>query len=165
MSQIFAGKVFIVTGAASGIGLDTAKTILAKGASVSACDINFTALQSVFPLDHPHLYLSSADISSRSSINTLLTYTKKRFSHISGIASIAGTGGHKLGLENIWETSDTEFSFLMDVNVRGCFNILSENLKPGVMEDGVSIVHITSMFSERGFPKRAVFAASKHAAI
>jgi NAD(P)-dependent dehydrogenase (short-subunit alcohol dehydrogenase family) len=51
----------------------------------------------------------------------------------------------------------------MNVNVRG-FNVLSKALKPGVLEEPGSIVHITSIFSARGYPKGAVFSVSKHAA-
>jgi NAD(P)-dependent dehydrogenase (short-subunit alcohol dehydrogenase family) len=91
--------------------------------------------------------------------------TKEKFGKIDGIANIAGTAGHKLGHEEIWEVDDKEFDYIMDVNVRGVFNVLSEALKPGLLEEPGSVVHITSMFAERGFPKGAVYSTSKHAGV
>lgn len=151
------------------MGLATTKTLLAKGASLAVCDINEGALKKALsPGLQEHkdrLLLQTVDISSRTAIRQLLQATKDEFGKIDGIVNIAGTGGHRLGLEHVWEIEDKEFDFMMDVNVRGIFNILAEGLKPGVLEEPGSVVHITSMFSERGFPKGSVFAASKHAAI
>ena len=44
--QRFIGKVAFVTGAASGIGLATAKRLASEGAQVYACDINEELLES-----------------------------------------------------------------------------------------------------------------------
>lgn len=53
----------------------------------------------------------------------------------------------------------------MAVNVKGVFNVLSEALKPGVMQEPGNIVNAASMFAERGFSKGSVYSTSKHAAV
>jgi NAD(P)-dependent dehydrogenase (short-subunit alcohol dehydrogenase family) len=53
----------------------------------------------------------------------------------------------------------------MDINVRGVFNILGEALKPGLLQEPGSIVHTTSMYADRGFPKGSIYSSSKHAGI
>ncbi|CAN6636226.1 hypothetical protein TRVA0_015S02212 [Trichomonascus vanleenenianus] len=106
------------------------------------------------------------DVTKRSQVKSCLENVKSHFGKINGLVNYAGTGGRALGFDNIWETSDDEFDFIVQCNVRGAFNILSEVLKPGVLEEpGSSVVHISSMFAERGFKKGAVFSASKHASI
>jgi NAD(P)-dependent dehydrogenase (short-subunit alcohol dehydrogenase family) len=88
---------------------------------------------------------------------------KSRFGRLDGIANLAGTAGHRLGHEEIWQIEDDEYDFVMDVNVRGAFNVISEGMRPGVRNEPGSIVYTGSMFSERGFSKGAVYSASKHA--
>lgn len=41
------GKVYLITGAASGMGLATAKTLLSTGAMVALCDLNQDSLEQV----------------------------------------------------------------------------------------------------------------------
>ncbi|KAK0609791.1 3-oxoacyl-(acyl-carrier-protein) reductase FabG [Lasiodiplodia hormozganensis] len=169
MSNDLSNKAFIVTGAASGIGLDTALTLLSRGASVALSDVNGAQLEArvnSLPADQKQRAIwQVVDVSDRSAVQAALQETVDAFGKINGIANVAGTGGHAIGDEAVWETSDAEFDFLIDVNVRGTFNVLSEALKPGVLVEGTgSIVSVGSMFSKRGMPRGAVFAASKHAA-
>ena len=53
----------------------------------------------------------------------------------------------------------------MDVNVKGVFNLLSEALHPGVLQEPGSFGHAASMFADRGFAKGSVYSSSKHAGI
>lgn len=169
MSSSIAGKVFVITGSASGIGLATATTLLSKGALLGLCDVDKDGLTSFSRnLDddqRSRVITHVVDISNRSNIASSLKLIKGKFGKIDGIANIAGTAGHKLGHQEIWEIDDREYNFIMEINVKGIFNVLSEGLKPGFLQEPGSIVHIGSMFSERGFPKGSVFSASKHASV
>ncbi|KDE85438.1 dehydrogenase [Aspergillus oryzae 100-8] len=150
MASSIANKVFIVMGSASGMGLATATTLLAKGAFLGLCDINQDGLSKLIQsLNEPQrnkVITQVVDITNR-----------PKFGRIDGIARFAGTASHKLGRQEIYEIDETEYNFVMDINVRGIFNILGEALKP--------IVHAASMYSERGFAKGSVYSASKHASI
>jgi NAD(P)-dependent dehydrogenase (short-subunit alcohol dehydrogenase family) len=162
------GKVFIVTGAASGIGYATATQLLARGAYVSAGDLRADALANAFrdlkKKYDKHLYCKAVDVTKREQVKDFITATVEHFGRLDGYANVAGTGGHRLGHEYISELSDEEYDFIMDVNVRATYLALSEALKPEVFKvEGGSIVCVGSMFGRRGFKKGAVFAASKHA--
>ncbi|PWN46865.1 oxidoreductase [Violaceomyces palustris] len=166
-------KSYIVTAGASGIGLATVKLLLSEGHQVTASDINRSGLDSATsPLlsqyGSSRLLVIQADVTQRSSIQELISSHKSHFGSLDGFANVAGTGGHRIGQETIQETLDEEYDFIMDLNVRGLFHVLSEILRPGVLtsEPGgnSSIVHVTSMFGDRGFSHGAVFAAGKHAA-
>lgn len=169
MTSSIAGKVFLITGSASGIGLATATTLLARGALLGLCDVNQDALSKfVHELNEEQkarLITHVVDIADRSAVASFLQLTKEKFGKIDGIANIAGTAGHKLGHHEIWEIDEAEYDFIMAVNVKGVFNVLSEALKPGFLQEPGSIVHTGSMFSERGFSKGSVFSASKHAGV
>lgn len=107
-----------------------------------------------FPKDHQDRVLFEfVDITNRSALTSFLQATKRRSRKAGGIANIAGTGGHKLGNEEVWETSEEDFDFIISSNEKGLFHVLSKALTPGFLEEPGSILHITSMFSARGYQK------------
>src|SRR5690625_4086680 len=68
-------RTALITGADSGIGLSTAQTLLAEGASVIIADqfpekLAATAAQ----INHPRLYHFPVDVTSTGSINELMRY-------------------------------------------------------------------------------------------
>lgn len=134
MASSIANKVFIVMGSASGMGLATATTLLAKGAFPGLCDINQDGLSKfIQSLNEPQrnkVITQVVDITNRAAVASFLHSTKKKFGRIDGIARFAGTASHKLGHQEIYEIDETEYNFVMDINVRGIFNILGEALKP-----------------------------------
>ncbi|KAB8237926.1 SDR family NAD(P)-dependent oxidoreductase [Aspergillus alliaceus] len=67
-------------------------------------------------------------ITNRSAVASFLHLTKAHFGKIDGIANSAGTAGHKLGHQEVWEMDEKEQDFMMGVNVKGVFNVLSEDL-------------------------------------
>lgn len=163
------GKVFIVTGGASGIGLATAIQLLKDGASVSVGDIQATTLETIFKSLKENygdrFIYSSLDVTKRDQVKSFIANTKQVMGRLDGYANIAGTGGHQLGHESIFETTDDEYDFIMDLNARATFIALGEILRPGVLPNEGSIVCVGSMFGQRGFKKGAAFAASKHAMV
>ncbi|KAF9877995.1 hypothetical protein CkaCkLH20_04571 [Colletotrichum karsti] len=165
----FDGKVIIVTGAASGMGLATSLTLLSEGAKVGMCDLNGSALEKIYseldPKLQSRIFTKSVDVTDRQAVKRYLEEIKSNFGKLDGVANFAGTGGHNIGTESIWETSDEEFDFITNLNVRGAFNVFAETLKPGVLAHGGSFVQVGSMFSLQGFLRGAVFAASKHASL
>lgn len=169
MASSLAGQVFVITGSASGMGLATATTLLARGALLGLCDMNQDGLSKlVHELGEEQkgrVITHVVDITNRSAVASFLQLTKGKFGKVDGLANFAGTAGHKLGHQEIWEIEGKEYDFIMDVNVKGVFNLLSEALKPGFLQEPGSIVHAASMFSERGFSKGSVYSTSKHAGV
>ncbi|KZL85794.1 short chain dehydrogenase reductase family superfamily [Colletotrichum incanum] len=169
MPSSFSDRVIIVIGSASGMGLATAKTLLAEGAKVGMSDVNGIALEKVVKeLGTEHqgrVFFKTSDVINRQSVRDFLQETKSHFGKIDGVANFAECGGHQLGTQSIWETSDEEYEFITSLNIRGAFHVLAETLKPGFLSHGGSFVHIGSMYALQGFYKGAVFAASKHASL
>ncbi|KAF6831102.1 short-chain dehydrogenase/reductase family Oxidoreductase [Colletotrichum musicola] len=161
--------IVVVTGSASGMGLATSRSLLEQGAKVGMCDLNGEGLENIFRGLESELqsrvYIQAVDVTDRQAVRVFLEATKTRFGKVDGVANLTGTGGHELGTESVWESSDEEFDYIMNLNVRGAFNVLAESLKPGFLSHGGSFVHVGSMFSLQGFLRGAVFAASNHASL
>ena len=165
----FSNKAILVTGAASGMGLATSILLLQQGAQVIMCDINEPGLtSSIASLNSEsasRVLKQRMDIADRDSVRAGIDAAKSVFGHLDGIANFAGTGGHHLGVEPVWQTSDEEFDFIVDLNLKGAFHVLSESLEPGVLTDGSCVVHVGSQYSLQSFKNGAVFTAAKHAAL
>jgi NAD(P)-dependent dehydrogenase (short-subunit alcohol dehydrogenase family) len=169
MSSSITNMTYIMIGGASGMGLATVQTLLARGAQVAVCDVSeknlATLLDGLSPQNSAKCFARIVDVTHRSAINGFFHAAKERFGTLNGIANFAGTGGHGLGTEAVWQTTEEEYNFIMNLNVKGLFNVLSSGLDPGFLADRASVVHIGSIFSQKGFLNGAVFAASKHAAL
>lgn len=165
----FQNKVFAILGGASGMGLATTQILLARQAQVAVFDVsadNLSGLQTILPAEQSgNCIVTRGDVIDDDAVEGFLVEAKSRFKRLDGVANFAGTPCHELGTEAIWQTSQMEYQFIMDINVKGLFNVLSTCLQPGLLEDNSSVVHIGSIFSVQGFRNGAIFAASKHAAL
>lgn len=119
------------------MGLVTARFLLARGARVAVCDIsadNLKQLHTSLPTDqNSHCFVQTGSVTDESAVEAFLTKTKSNFGKLNGVANYAGVPGHKLGTEAIWQTSQEEYHFIMDVNIRGLFNVLTASLRPGFL--------------------------------
>ncbi|KAK9428290.1 hypothetical protein V1505DRAFT_377427 [Lipomyces doorenjongii] len=89
----FINKVCFVTGAASGMGLATARKLLALGANVALCDINGVDLEKVIAeLDSEQKNRSLAqvvDVTDRVAVRNFLERIKSHFGKLDGVANFA----------------------------------------------------------------------------
>lgn len=107
-------KAFLVTGAASGVGLDTSVFLASRGARLAICDINQPgidkAAQDIYS-QYPgrSAFARAVDVAERVSLKRFFEDAKKHVGNIHGIANFAGTGGHRLGVEPIWYITEQKF--------------------------------------------------------
>ncbi|KAF2734812.1 NAD(P)-binding protein [Polyplosphaeria fusca] len=159
----FAGQVILVTGAASGIGLATARYLAARGATLALADIKDTELtdaatgiQNDFP--DAKLSFNTLDIASTESVDKFVTDIIQRFGKLNGAVNNAGVMGP---LGPITELKDDDAQRVIDVNVGGTLRCLRAELR--VIEEGGSIVNIASVAGLIAYPGLAAYVASKHA--
>lgn len=152
-------KVFIITGASSGIGLALTQKILALGHRVCACDINDALLQQNFPKAHNNLLLKPLDISNNAQWQALVSDVVDHWQRIDVLCNIAGV------LKENWVVDITadEVDKHFDINVKGTIfgtqSVLSVMQKQG---DG-HIINIASLAGLSAIPGLALYSASKFA--
>lgn len=165
------GKVFVVTGAASGIGHAIVKKLLELSATVHAIDRADT-----IPDDgncKGKLYThSSVDVSSRQAVEQAFKAIFATSPNLDGLVNCAGiVRQHASTVE-----SDDLFRQVWEVNLGGTWNVSTQFARSFEVKEGgqapdrregatVSIVNIGSMASVKGLPGIPGYVASKHAVL
>jgi NAD(P)-dependent dehydrogenase (short-subunit alcohol dehydrogenase family) len=149
----FAGKVVIVSGAASGIGKATVERLAAEGAVVVAAD--------VAPLDGlglPAATLSHTDVSDPAAVQALIDATVAEHGRIDVLCNIAGI----LRFHNFADITLDVWNQIQSVNVTGTF-LMCQAALPHLLASGGNIVNMSSTAALAGHPWAVAYAASKGA--
>ncbi|KAF2187130.1 3-oxoacyl-reductase [Zopfia rhizophila CBS 207.26] len=162
-------KLITLTGAASGIGLSTARLLARRGALIALADYDKPNLEAAYKelsslTKSSNLSSTTLDIRSTSSVNNWIENTTKHFKRpIDGCANIAGF--HPLWTpKNVQDISDEEFEEVLSINTTGLFKCVRAQLKEGVFNPfGGSIVNVGSVSGLIGFAGDSPYVASKHA--
>ncbi|KAF4980822.1 hypothetical protein FZEAL_3252 [Fusarium zealandicum] len=157
------GKVYAITGGASGIGLATAKVLAQRGATLSIADIDPAALESAtsyFQKQGTPFSTARVDISKRSEVEDWLDDTIKKHGRLDGAANVAGVIGKHHGLRAVADLEDDEWHKIISVNLTGTMYCLRAQLRRIV--DGGSIVNVASVHGVKGFANHGAYDASKH---
>ena len=155
------GKVFAVTGAASGIGLATAHLLAARGASLSIADVRSeplaTASESIQKAT-PSVKLHSqvVNVGDSRSVNEWHDSVIKHYGQLDGAANLAGIIGTWTKLE---ELDDDTFDKVINVNLKGVFNCIRAQLQR--IKGKGSIVSAASVAGLFGAPTLGPYCASK----
>lgn len=157
------GRTVIVTGGARGIGESYARAIVAEGGRVAICDTLDPApvAQSLGEA----AWGARCDVTERASVAAFVTGAQERFGRIDGLVNNAALFA-SLGDNKPFEEIDSdEFDRVMQVNVRGVFEV-SRAVTPLMREQGYGkIVNISSGTFFKGTPGKAHYVASKGAVV
>lgn len=160
------GKTIVLTGAASGIGLETARYLASQGAKVSIADIQEQPLQQVAAEIEKAggiVLTSVVDVRNRSQVESWIRRTVDKLGGLDGAVNLAGVWGKQTGRANIEEIEDDDWDFVHAVNVKGLLNSMRAQIPE--MRDGGSIVNASSVHGLQGSAKTVAYGASKHAVI
>jgi NAD(P)-dependent dehydrogenase (short-subunit alcohol dehydrogenase family) len=154
-----AGKVTLVTGAARGIGLATAKRFLADGWRVALLDIDGDNLQRSFSaLAKPAATIALiCDVADPQGIANAFATVAKNFGRLDALINNAGIAIFKPILDVTYE----DWSRVLAVNLTGPF--LCAQAAAPLMRDsgGGAIVNITSISGLRASTLRTAYGTSK----
>jgi NAD(P)-dependent dehydrogenase (short-subunit alcohol dehydrogenase family) len=154
-------KVVVVTGAARGIGLATAKKFLSEGWRVALLDIDGkTQDLARNNLNEPGNTLAiECDVSDPDQVANAIKEVVAKFNHIDALVNNAGIAVFK----PVMQTSFEEWSRVLAVNLNGPF-ICTQACVPAMLaRGGGSIVNITSISGVRASTLRVAYGTSKAA--
>jgi NAD(P)-dependent dehydrogenase (short-subunit alcohol dehydrogenase family) len=152
-------KVALITGAARGIGLATAKRFLAEAWRVALLDIENDLLKgAVAALATPERTLAlHCDVSDAKAVAVAIDKVKTRFGRLDALVNNAGVAV----FAPLLETSDADWSRILEVNLTGPF-ICTKAAAPLMREHGGgAIVNITSISAVRASTLRSAYGTSK----
>jgi NAD(P)-dependent dehydrogenase (short-subunit alcohol dehydrogenase family) len=145
------GKVYGITGGASGIGLATAMMLSRRGATPCIADIDPKAMdeaRAYFTAQEVPFMVSSVDVSQRDQVEAWVESIVKEHGRLDGAANVAGIIGKGHGITPVAELEDSEWHKIIAVNLTGTMYCLRAQLQKIV--DGGSIVNVTSVHGLKG---------------
>jgi NAD(P)-dependent dehydrogenase (short-subunit alcohol dehydrogenase family) len=161
----FAGRVALVTGAASGIGRATALAFAAAGARVALADIDETAgaaVQQQIERAGGEAFFVRTDVARAEEVEALVAQALSRYGRLDCAFNNAGIEEeqHKLA-----ESEEALFDRMMAINVKGVWLCMRAQLRAMLAQGGGAIVNTASVAGLVGAPRHAIYAASKHAVV
>jgi NAD(P)-dependent dehydrogenase (short-subunit alcohol dehydrogenase family) len=151
------GKVAVITGGSSGIGLATAARFVAEGAHVFITGRRQAELDKAVAVIGSNVTAVQGDIARLEDLDRLYETVKREKGGLDIIVASAGYV-EVLPTESVTpEHFDTTF----DINARGTFFTVQKALP--LLRDGGSIVLVSSGMHIKGFPAYGVYAATKAA--
>jgi NAD(P)-dependent dehydrogenase (short-subunit alcohol dehydrogenase family) len=161
MNISFEGKVALVTGAASGLGLDTAKAFAESGASVALADWNDTARAAADELTargHKAIAIH-CDVADDAQVEAMVARTVEAFGKLDAAYNNAG-------VQNVLaETADTtreDYDRVMGINLRGEWSCMKFELQQMREQGSGAIVNCSSLGGLVGGAERGIYHAAKH---
>jgi len=156
----FKDKIYLVTGGAAGIGLACVAHLLNYGAYVYAVDIHPEISPELMALKNPKLTYLQNDVADRKRCHEVISAIISKHSNIDGLVNNAGV----TRLEGEMPT-DEMYNDIVEINVRGVFNMSMEVLVHMKEQKSGSIVNLGSISAVAGKARLSVYAASKHAVL
>lgn len=160
----FSDKIVLVTGAAAGIGEAAARAFAAQGAKVVLADIDKKGeqvAQEICALGQIAVF-HSCDVSKAESVTALFAFIQDSFARLDIAFNNAGidieTGKLAYGSEDV-------FDKIMDINVKGVWLCMQQEINSMLKTGGGCIVNTASVAGLGAAPKMSIYAASKHAVV
>jgi len=157
-----AGKIAVITGAASGIGLATAKLFLAEGAKVLGADIQAA------PADlaaNPDFRAIQLDLTEQGAANAVYAACQQHFGPVDILFNNAGIGNAR----PILETDDEALNRYIAVNFAAPFKLAREAIRSmkgrSMKERGGAIINTASVFGIRGAARSSAYGPTKAAMV
>jgi NAD(P)-dependent dehydrogenase (short-subunit alcohol dehydrogenase family) len=169
--QAFAGRVALVTGAASGIGLETARAFAACGAKVALADLPGEAGESAARALREagaQATFIGVDVADAQSAADMVAATLKQFGRLDCAVNNAGISGGGGGARTPTPTGEYDLKSwrrVMSINLDGVFYCLRAELPAMLESGGGSIVNMASILGTVGFAHAPAYTASKHGVV
>lgn len=163
MQGEFEGRSVLVTGAASGLGRETALEFARRGASLTIADINAGGLketQAACEAEGASVTAAPTDLSDPDACNALVDKAVETHGGLDALVNVAGM----LLLKHAKDTAVEEWDKVFAVNARAPF-LLFQRALPHLLEREGAVVNVASASGIMGHAYIAAYGASKGALI
>jgi NAD(P)-dependent dehydrogenase (short-subunit alcohol dehydrogenase family) len=151
------GKVAVITGGNSGIGLATAQRLVKEGAYVFITGRRQAELDAAVKLIGQNVTAVRGDVANLDDLDRLYATVKKEKSHIDIVFANAGTGA----FAPLGSITEEHYDKIFDTNVKGLLFTVQKSLP--LLKDGGAVILNASIVSIMGPPAFSVYSASKAA--
>jgi NAD(P)-dependent dehydrogenase (short-subunit alcohol dehydrogenase family) len=151
----FNGKVAIVTGATSGIGMATARKFAEQGGKVAAAGRKKDVLTKIAA---PNIRTYAVDLLNEPETAAFVQNVLNDFGRIDVLVNAAGI----IASGTIENTTLSDYDLMMNINVRSVFQ-LTQLALPSIIERKGNIVNVSSVTGLRAFPNVFAYCISKAA--
>src|SRR6202012_4351376 len=151
------GKIAVITGGSSGIGLATARRLVEEGAHVVITGRREKELREAAAFIGRNVTTVAGDVSRLEDLDRLYVAVKEKYGHIDVLFANAGAGT----IAPLAVATEAHFDQTFDVNVKGLFFTVQKALP--LFKDGGSIILNSSVSNVLGLPGFSTYAASKAA--
>jgi NAD(P)-dependent dehydrogenase (short-subunit alcohol dehydrogenase family) len=153
----FQGKVAVVTGGNSGIGLATARRLQEEGAKVAISGRSRQTLDDAVKTIGNGVLAVQADVSRLADVDKLYEQVSQKLGKIDVLFVNAGVA--KFG--PLAETSESTYDEQFNINIKGAYFTIQKALP--FLNDGASIILNTSVADSKGTAGTSAYAATKAA--
>lgn len=156
----FEERVAVVTGGGSGIGLATARRLLAEGAAVAVWDLEPAGARAALEAPAGRCAVESVDVRNAAAVRNAGGRAEQAFGRIDILVNAAGvTAGYRDALS----LNDDLWSRILDTNALGALHAVKA-VVPAMAERGRgSVVSVSSVLAGAAVPGQTAYAASKSA--
>jgi NAD(P)-dependent dehydrogenase (short-subunit alcohol dehydrogenase family) len=157
MAGRLAGKVAVITGASSGMGLVTAKRFVEEGAQVVITGRREKELAEAAAEIGKNVTVVRGDVSKLEDLDRLYSVVREKHGKLDILFANAGVGE----LAPLGAVEEEHFDRLFDINVKGLFFSVQKALP--LLNDGGSIILNASVAARKGMGAMSVYSATKAA--
>jgi len=166
MSNQFAGKTAVISGAAGGIGFALAEALAKQGMNIVMGDIDHIALAEsgrVLREQGFDVLTCALDVTDYSQWEDIVANAKEKFGNVHMVINNAGVGGTPSKIE---DSEHETWRWVMDVNVMGVL-YGAQACVPAIKEHGEGgwVLNVASMAGMMGMPYAGAYCASKAAVV
>lgn len=162
------GRTAVITGAASGFGLEVARIAAARGMNLVLCDVQADALERAAAEFDGHAVLAQrVDVSKAAEMEALAAAVQQRFGAPHFVFNNAGVGSGGL----VWENTAADWDWVLGVNLMGVVHgvrLFTPMMLAAAEADPAYRGHIVNTASMAGMvnaPNMGVYNVSKHAVV
>ena len=151
------GKIALITGGASGIGLASAQRLIDEGAFVFITGRRQDALDNAVEALGSNARAVQADVTKPEDLDRLFETIQKEKGHLDILVANAGVGE----FASLGQITEEHYDYIFDINVKGTLFTVQKALP--LMKNGGSIILTGSTVGSMGTPAMSIYSASKAA--